>query len=173
METLMTAKDLRPIHTTSKHVWLIHSATTAIASAIALLAATLLNMDETYWAPISTIIVMQSTLGSSWDTSKQRLIGTVIGTLTAGVMYGLPIPMPLTLAAGIFIMGLICAWLKLVLSAFRFAGVTYAIITLLPHTETAWRIGAHRFVEVSLGIAVALLVTAVGPDHPFGKTGKA
>ncbi|PLX70457.1 MAG: hypothetical protein C0602_06490 [Denitrovibrio sp.] len=166
----MTVNDLRPIHETSKHVWLIHSATTAIAATIALAVANLLNLGESYWAPISTIIVMQSTLGASWDTSKQRFAGTVIGALVAGIMYDLPVPIPVSLGIGIFIMGLICAGLKMVLSAFRFAGVTYAIIILLPHTETAWRIGLHRFIEVSLGIAVALVVTAIAPDHPFKKS---
>jgi len=126
-----------------------------------------LNMEEFYWAPISTIIVMQSTLGSSWDSSKQRIIGTVIGVLMAGVMYELPLPLTLRLGLGIFVMGLICAKLNLTLSAFRFSGVSFAIIILIPHVETAWRIGAHRFVEVVLGIAVALAVTAVAPDHPF------
>lgn len=160
----------RLLKSTSKHAWLIHSATTATAAAIALVAAELLDMRESYWAPISTIIVMQSTLGASWDTSKQRFIGTVAGTLAAGIMYKVNAPLPVSLAIGIFALGLICSWMKLVLSAFRFAGVTYAIIILLPHTETAWRIGLHRFVEVSLGIAVALVVSAIGPDHPFKKS---
>lgn len=167
----MTVKDLRP-HETSKHVWLIHSLTTAVAATIALIAANLLNMEESYWASISTIIVMQSTLGASWDTSKQRFIGTVIGTLVAGIFYYMPLPIPVSLGIGIFVMGLLCSWFNLVLSAFRFAGVTYSIIILLPHAESAWRIGAHRFIEVSIGIAVALIVTAVGPDHPFSKSAK-
>lgn len=166
----MIKRGHRFLKSTTKHVWLIHSATTAAAAAIALMAANLLNLGESYWAPISTIIVMQSTLGASWDTSKQRFIGTVIGALTAGAFYESGLPLPLMLGVGIFLMGLLCSWLKLVLSAFRFAGVTYAIIILLPHAETAWRIGLHRFIEVSIGIAVALAVTAVAPDHPFKKT---
>jgi len=168
----MLTKGKRLLESTTKHVWLIHSATTAIAASLSLTFATLLGMSESYWAPISTIIVMQSTLGASWDTSKQRFIGTIIGTLMAGVFYYVNIPLPISLGAGVFLMGLICSALKLVLSAFRFAGVTFAIIVLLPHTEAAWLIGAHRFIEVALGIAVALVVTAIGPDHPFNKTEK-
>lgn len=165
----MIRKGMRFITSSSKNVWLIHSATTAIAATLALSIASFLNMGEIYWAPITTIIVMQSTLGSSWDTSKQRLIGTVVGTLLAGLLYEVNLPLPVILGVGIFIMGLICSGLHLVLSAFRFAGVTYAIIILLPHTETAWRIGVHRFIEVALGITVALVVTAIAPDHPFSK----
>lgn len=168
----MLAIDRRIITTTtstSKYMWLIHPARTAIACALSLIGANLLGLEESYWAPITTVIVMQSTLGTSWDTSKQRLIGTVIGTVTAGAMFMLKLPMPLVLGIGIFVMGLICAGLNLVQSAFRFAGVTFAIIILLPHTGTVWEIGMHRFIEVSLGIAVALAVSAVGPDLPFRK----
>lgn len=147
--------------------WLIHSARTAAAAAVSLLLADMMGQSETYWAPISTIIVMQSSLGASWATSKQRLIGTVIGAVLAGLFAGIHIPVPVMLGAGIFILGLICAGLGLVQSAFRFAGVTFAIIILLPHSETAWLIGVHRFIEVALGIAVALAVSAVGPDFPF------
>jgi uncharacterized membrane protein YccC len=147
--------------------WLIHSARTAAAAVISLAAAEMIGLAENYWAPVSAIIVMQSSLGASWDTSKQRLIGTVIGAVLAGLLAGLHIPHLLTLGVGIFTLGLICAGLKLVQSAFRFAGVTFAIIILLPHSGMVWLTGFHRFTEVALGIAVALAVSAVGPDFPF------
>jgi hypothetical protein len=34
---------------------------------------------------------------------------------------------------------------------------------LIPHTSAPWIVGWHRFLEVSLGIAVALVVTVVWP----------
>jgi len=165
----MLKKGHRYITSGKDNVWLIHSITTAVAAMLSLSGALLLNLEEFYWAPISTLIVMQSTLGASWDTSKQRFLGTILGAVMAGVFYELNIMLPLKLGMGVFIMGLICAGLHMVLGAFRFAGVTYAIIVLLPHTERAWLIGLHRFIEVALGIAVALVVTAIGPDHPFSR----
>lgn len=150
-----------------KNMWFIHSVRTAIAAALSYFAAKQFNMSEFYWAPISTIIVMQSTVGASWDTSKQRIIGTVIGVLFSGIFDGYIPTNPLTFGLGILVLGLICAVAKLTMSAYRFAGVTFAIIMLMHHGEIAWRIGLHRFLEVALGIAVALVVSIIGPDCPF------
>jgi uncharacterized membrane protein YccC len=50
-------------------------------------------------------------------------------------------------------------------SAYRFGGVTLAIVLLVPRTEPAWRIAFHRFAEVSVGVAVALVMTVVWPER--------
>jgi uncharacterized membrane protein YgaE (UPF0421/DUF939 family) len=36
-------------------------------------------------------------------------------------------------------------------------------VFLIAHTRPPWVVAIHRFVEVSLGIAVALLVTVIWP----------
>ena len=46
-------------------------------------------------------------------------------------------------------------------TAYRFAAITLSIILLIAHAAPPWVVAYHRFVEVSLGIAVALLVTMV------------
>ena len=150
-----------------KNMWVIHSLRTGAAAGLSLYAAKMLNLSEYYWAPISTLIVMQSTLGASWDTSKQRVIGTVLGALFAGLFANFFGAEPILFAFGILLLGLTCSVLKLTLSAYRFAGVTFAIILLMHHNEVAWRIGMHRFIEVVLGISVALIVSVVGPGCPF------
>jgi hypothetical protein len=43
-------------------------------------------MPEAYWAPITTLIVLQSTLGAAWEASKPRFIGTALGALLAGLL---------------------------------------------------------------------------------------
>jgi uncharacterized membrane protein YccC len=67
--------------------------------------------------------------------------------------------------AGIFVLGLICAILRLDQSAYRFAGITLAIVTLVARGETPFVIAVHRFVEVSIGIAVALALSALWPER--------
>jgi uncharacterized membrane protein YgaE (UPF0421/DUF939 family) len=47
--------------------------------------------------------------------------------------------------------------------AYRFAAITLSIVLLIPHTRAPWIVGWHRFLEVSLGIAVALVVTTIWP----------
>jgi uncharacterized membrane protein YccC len=49
-------------------------------------------------------------------------------------------------------------------SAYRFGGVSLAIVLLIPRTAPAWIIAFHRFAEVSIGIAVALLLATVWPE---------
>ncbi len=145
--------------------WLIHSARTGIGTAAALAAARLLSTPEAYWAPITTIIVMQSTLGAAWDVSKPRFIGTALGAALGGLLASYLHPGVIVIGGAIFALGLICAALRLDQSAYRFAGVTLMIVTLVVRGNTPVVIAAHRFVEVSLGIAVALALTALWPGR--------
>jgi uncharacterized membrane protein YgaE (UPF0421/DUF939 family) len=62
--------------------------------------------------------------------------------------------------AGIFLCGILSALLRLS-GAYRFAAITLSIVLLIAHTRPPWIVATHRFLEVSLGIAVALLVTTV------------
>jgi uncharacterized membrane protein YgaE (UPF0421/DUF939 family) len=70
----------------------------------------------------------------------------------------------LAFAVGVLCSGLVCWRLDLDRTAYRFAGITVAIIVLVERHISAWVIAEHRFVEVSLGIAVALVLTAVWPE---------
>jgi Fusaric acid resistance protein-like len=47
-------------------------------------------------------------------------------------------------------------------SAYRFAAITLSIVLLIAHQSPPWIVASHRFVEVSLGIAVALPGTKAG-----------
>ncbi len=150
---------------------LLQSARTALAATAALAVASLLRMPEPYWAPISAIIVMQSTLGAAWAVSKQRMIGTVMGTVLGAVLATYVPPHALTFGAAILALGLICAVLRLDPSAYRFKGVTLAIIFLVARGQALWLVGLHRFVEVSLGIAVSLVVSGLWPGPAPPKSG--
>jgi uncharacterized membrane protein YccC len=52
--------------------------------------------------------------------------------------------------------------------AYRFAGIALTIVLLVTHDRSLWVVATHRFLEVSLGIAVALLATVVWrlPPNP-------
>jgi uncharacterized membrane protein YgaE (UPF0421/DUF939 family) len=72
---------------------------------------------------------------------------------------------PLVFAAAVFVLGLLCAALRMERSAYRYASVTLAIIVLIPRTNAAWIIALHRFFEVSVGIVVALGLAAGWPEQ--------
>jgi uncharacterized membrane protein YgaE (UPF0421/DUF939 family) len=55
---------------------------------------------------------------------------------------------------------LICALLGLAEAA-RIAGVAVAIVMLLAHHGTPWIAALHRFLEVSFGIVIAVVVSAL------------
>lgn len=144
--------------------WLTRSVRTTLAAVGSLEVAKLSKLPEPYWATITTIIVMQSTLGASWDASRWRLVGTVLGALVGwcfATFFGSNI---IAFALGLLGMGLICGIFRLDPTAYRFAGVTLAIITLISHQGSPLTIAAHRFAEVTIGIVFALCLSAVWPE---------
>ena len=64
-------------------------------------------------------------------------------------------------ALTIFVLGLISIAFRLEKVGYSYAGMTLAIIVLIPRPEAPWIAAVHRFAEVSLGILVALAVVAV------------
>ena len=143
---------------------LVHSVRTTIAAVASLFIARLFRLPESYWAAITTMIVMQSTLGAALAISKQRLAGTALGAAMGALFTTFLGKSIAVYGVGIFLCGAICALLHTERSAFRYAGITLTIVMLIGHTEPAWIVAIHRFVEISLGIVVALLLTAVWPE---------
>jgi uncharacterized membrane protein YccC len=142
-----------------------HSARTAVAAVVSLLVARLFRLPEAYWASISTLIVMQSTLGAALPISAQRLAGTAMGVIAGGSAAAYFPGNALVFGIAVFLLGILCAGFRVERSAYRYASVAVAIITLVPRANPAWIIAVHRFVEVSIGIAVGLAIAAFWPEH--------
>ena len=138
---------------------LIHSARTTVATVLSLLLARSLKLPEFYWAPISTIVILLSTI-NPLTLAWQRFAGTALGAAMAAVVASFFHPNWIVYAISIFVCGLLCSLLR-VGGAYRFAAITLTIILLITHSSPPWIVAVHRFVEVSLGIAVALLVAMV------------
>jgi Fusaric acid resistance protein-like len=67
----------------------------------------------------------------------------------------------------VFFVGLLSFGFRLEKTAYRYASVPLTIIVLIPRSNPAWIVALHRFIEVSVGIIVALLVVARWPErHP-------
>ena len=69
-------------------------------------------------------------------------------------------------ALAIFFLGILSSVLRLEKTGYRYASVTLTIIVLIPRTGASWIIAAHRFIEVSIGILVALAVVAIWEERP-------
>ena len=130
---------------------------TAIAGCLAMYFASLMRMPQAYWAAISAMIVMQANLGAAVKQSWIRFAATAVGAAVSIpfiayfgqslIMFGL----------AVFVTVLLCTILHLE-DGLRLGAVTVAIILLIPHSGRAWAPAFNRFLEVSFGILIALVV---------------
>ena len=137
---------------------LVDSARTAVATLVSLLVARALKFPEYYWAPISTIIIMQSSvqpLQGAW----QRFVGTALGATLGAAIATYVGRSAVVYALGILACGILAAFSRS-WSAYRVAAITFSIVVLISRGP-AWVFAWHRFLEVSLGIAVALIALLV------------
>lgn len=137
-----------------------HGVKTTIAAALCLLLARFLRLHQGYWACISAIVVMQSETSATLLASRDRLVGTALGALVGWAasffwhgqlaLYALVIFICMTLpqALGFKVAG-------------RLAGVAATIVLLVPSAARYSKIALDRFIEVSLGIVVTLLVSHI------------
>jgi uncharacterized membrane protein YccC len=142
-----------------------HSLRTAVAAILSLLAAKLLRTEQYYWAPVTTLVITQSSLGAALSISTQRFIGTVLGAALAAIVATYFGSNMLVFSLAVFALGLLCSVLGSGRSAYRFAGVALTIVLLIPRTQPAWRIAFYRSAEVSVGIVVALILAWVWPER--------
>jgi uncharacterized membrane protein YgaE (UPF0421/DUF939 family) len=140
---------------------LLDAARTTVAAVVSMLLARALKLPEFYWAPISAIVIIQSTIDPR-TLAWQRFAGTAVGAVLGALIMTFFPSSALVYAAAIFLCGVLCAFLRL-RGAYRFAAITLSIILLIAHTRPAWIVASHRFVEVSVGIAVALTLSELWP----------
>lgn len=143
---------------------LLDAVRTTVAAVLAMLLAQLLKLPEFYWAPISAIVIIQSTIDPK-TLAWQRFAGTALGA-AMGALIGTALPASpantWVYAGAILLAGVLCALLRF-RGAYRFAAITLSIILPIAHTRVAWIVAWHRFVEVSLGIVVALTIAVLWP----------
>jgi uncharacterized membrane protein YgaE (UPF0421/DUF939 family) len=139
---------------------------TSLAAVLCLWLGNLLRLEHSYWAAVSAIVVMASDSAVTLLSCRDRLIGTAIGALLGWgtfyvwhghyLMYGL----------AVLLCVLACSMLEFE-KAGRLAAVTLTIIVLIRIDNGPGRAALARFLEVSLGIVVALAVThLILPQRP-------
>ena len=136
---------------------LLHSLRTTVATVLSAMLARALKLPEFYWAPISTIVILLSP-SDPFTLAWQRFAGTALGAIIGALIATYFHINWMVYGAGIMVCGILSAIFRLG-GAYRFAAITLTIILLIAHTAPPWIVGYHRFIEVSLGIAVALVLT--------------
>jgi uncharacterized membrane protein YccC len=138
---------------------LVNSLRAAVACVASMMLARGLNLPEFYWAPVSAIVVLLSTL-NPLTIAWQRFAGTALGAALGALIGTYWYPSWIVYGLGILVCGILSALLRIG-SAYRFAAITLTIVLLIAHNRPPWIAATYRFVEVSLGIAVALVITIV------------
>jgi uncharacterized membrane protein YgaE (UPF0421/DUF939 family) len=140
---------------------------------VSLLVARLFRLPEAYWAPIATLVVVQSEFGTAWKLSVRRFAGAALGASVGALVatyFGADVT---AFGIGIFLLGLLCALMRRAhprlpeyfdRTAYGYGSITLAIVVLVVHYEAAWIVALHRFIEVSIGIAIGLAFMTLWPD---------
>jgi uncharacterized membrane protein YccC len=147
---------------------LAHAIQTAAGAVTSYLIARLFHLPEPYWAPIATLVVTQTTLTAALPLSAQYFAGTAAGAM-AGALINDYFPRSVwAFGAGVLVMGLLGVALQVPRSAFRYANITMAIVMLITRSDSSKLVAFHRFVEVSLGLAVGLGLFALSEKVSVG-----
>ena len=147
---------------------LTNAARTAVAATVSYLVARLFQLPEAYWAPISTLIALQPGLGAALPISMQYFVGTGIGAAVGAATIAYFKGSIWAFGIAVFLVGLLCAVLRIERSAYRYACVTLVIVMLITRSTSVWPVAMHRFFEVSLGLAVGLLLSEFWPERASG-----
>ena len=87
---------------------LINSARTAVAAVVSMVLARSLKLPEFYWAPISTIVILLSTI-NPMTLAWQRFAGTALGAALGALIATWFHPGWAVYGVGIFVCGMLCA----------------------------------------------------------------
>lgn len=138
-----------------------HVILSALTAVLSYLIARMFHLQEAYWAPMSTLLVMQLTLSAALPIAVQYVLGTAVGAAVGAMTETYFHASVAAFGAAVVLIGLLCVVLRVERSAFRYACITLAIVILVPRSTSARLVALHRFLEVSIGIGVGLVLFAV------------
>ena len=113
------------------------------------------------WAVISSIIILQSTLGGGYLEGYKRFIGILLGSLVGGLAATFLGWQAFHLAVALFLTVIVMGVLKLQ-SSTRIACLSCAVVIVvwsLNPVGSPWVFALHRFVDSCLGVFIGLLTS--------------
>jgi uncharacterized membrane protein YgaE (UPF0421/DUF939 family) len=131
----------------------------AAAAGISLEIAQFFRFDYPIYALIAAVIVTDVSHAKTTQLGLQRIINTVVGAICGAALSQILPPGAGATGLGICITMLLCGLLKLEKSA-KVAGYVCGIV-VLAHRDNPWTYASLRFLETTLGIGVAWLISFV------------
>jgi len=138
---------------------------TAVAAVVSMGLAQALHLPDPYWAPISAIVCSLDAFDGAAATARRRLVGTLIGVFIAALQVSFTSYNLINYGLAIALLGLLCSAARLHPSSLRFGAIALTVVVSDPDKSVVWFTAAARFVDVALGIAVALLVVKAWPKR--------
>lgn len=132
---------------------------TASVVAIGFLVSMLLNLKFPFYVAISSIICIQNTLHGSFKISKDRILGTLVGSSMGIIFVYLFSYNPWSSGIGVLILIYILKVIKLD-DAFRVSCMVY-LATFIPGHGAAVQYGIDRSIATIIGILIALAVNLI------------
>ncbi len=139
-------------------VGLTHALRAVLAASLGYFAASLLGLEQGFWAAITAISVSQSNYAEVRNSSRDQFIGALLGGLIGMGAAMLGHDHYLAYVLAVIVGMLLCSAFNLG-AAGRVSGITTTIIMLVPHTGAFWQFALFRLGEVTLGAMAVLLVT--------------
>ena len=144
-----------------------HALRTAVAAAVSYFLAHAFQLPEAYWSSVSSILLIHPSPGTPVLFSMQPFAGTAVGAAFGAAAASCFPGNVWGLGVSLFIVGLTCAFFPDQRLAYQYAGVTLVIVMLTTRSESVWLIATLRFVEVSVGVDVGLLLATIWPERHF------
>ena len=144
---------------------------TGLAAVLCVWLGNLFGLVHSYWAAVTAIVIMGADTTLTFAAYRDRIIGTAIGAflgwVTCYAWHGHYVLYGLAVALCIFACSVL-AYEK----AGRLAAVALSIIVLVKIDGGPAQAALARFLEVGLGIVVALAVTMLVFPPPSDKNGQ-
>lgn len=142
---------------------IIHSTKTAIACLIGFFIANIFGYGNSPWILISIIVVMcaQLYVGSVLQRAYLRFLGTAVGCLIATIVLKLYGINNLSLAITLGLTSFLFSYIATSQESLSYAGTLGAVTTIiiLLNTNPTVLLALERFLEISVGILIATLVS--------------
>ena len=162
----------RPVHPPPPaHRHLVQAVRCGVAVLLAGTLATWSGLGHPYWAMIASVVPLSLPgLRHQLTRAVHRVVGTVVGLVTAAVLLSLHLPVPAT----VLVVAALQATTELLVT--RHYGLSLVFITPLAllvaqlgHPQPVPGLLVSRLVETALGVAVGVVTAALTRDrHPSG-----
>ena len=150
-------------HFDVRSVWLHNSLRSAAALAVAVLVATTLGVQHSFWVVLGVLSVLRSTALNTGQNAVRGLVGTVVGFVVGGaILIGIgtnTVVLWVLLPIAVLAAGFAPAAISFLAGQAAFTVVVVMLFNIIH--PAGWRVGLIRVEDVAIGCLVSLVVGLV------------